>query len=156
MQETPVWFLGGEDLLEKKQAAHSSILGLPFWLSWQRICLQMQETWVRSLGLEDPWRREQLHTPVFWPLEFHGLYGPWGRKESYMIEWLTLGFPGGLAGKESACNVGDLGSIPGLGRSSGEGNSYALKYSCLENPMDKGAWWATVHGVAKSWTRLSD
>ena len=58
--------------------------------------------------------------------------------------------------KESARNVGDLGSIPGSGRSPGEGNGNPLQYSCLENPMDGGAWWATVHGVAKSRTRLSD
>ena len=56
----------------------------------------------------------------------------------------------------SACNAGDLGSIPGLGRSPGDGNGDPLQYSCLENPMDGGAWQATVHGVAKSWTRLSD
>ena len=55
----------------------------------------------------------------------------------------------------SACNVGDLGSIPGLRRSPGEGDGNPLQYSCLENPMDGGAWQATVHGVAKSWTRLS-
>ena len=54
--------------------------------------------------------------------------------------------------KKSACNVGDLGSIPGLERSPGEGNGYPLQYSCLENPMDRGAWWATVHGVTKSQT----
>ena len=66
------------------------------------------------------------------------------------------GFPGGSDGKESACNVGDLGSIPGSGRSPGEGNGYALQYSCLENPMDREAWWATVHGVAKNQTQLSD
>ena len=58
--------------------------------------------------------------------------------------------------KASACNVGDLGSIPGLGRSPGEGNGNPLQYSCLENLMDGGAWWATVHGVAKSRTWLSD
>ena len=63
------------------------------------------------------------------------------------IELLLLCFPGGSAGKESACNVGDLGSIPGLGRSPGEGNSYPLQYSDLENPIDY-----TVHGVVKSWT----
>ena len=66
------------------------------------------------------------------------------------------GFPGGSEGKESACSVEDLGLIPGSGRSPGEGNSNALQYSCLENPMDRGAWWATVHGVTKSQTRLSD
>ena len=58
--------------------------------------------------------------------------------------------------KRLAYNVGDLGSIPGLGRSSGEGNGNPLQYSCLENPMDGGAWWAKVHGVTKSRTRLSD
>ena len=80
-------------------------------------------SWVRKI----PWRRDRLPTPVF------------------------LGFPGGLAGKESTCIVGDLDSIPGLGRSPGEGKGYPLQYSCLENSMDH-----TVHGVAKSWTRLSN
>ena len=58
--------------------------------------------------------------------------------------------------KASAYNVGDLGSIPGLGKSPGEGNGNPLQFSCLENPMDGGAWWATVHGVKKTWTGLSD
>ena len=65
-------------------------------------------------------------------------------------------FPGGTEGKAFDFNVGDPGSNPGLGRSSGEGNANPLQYSCLENPMDGGAWWATVHRVAKSQTRLSD
>ena len=64
------------------------------------------------------------------------------------------GFPGHSDGKESACNAGDLGLIPGSGRSPGEGNG--LQYSCLENPKERGAWWATVHGVANSCTQLSD
>ena len=64
--------------------------------------------------------------------------------------------PVGSDGKESACNTGDPGSIPGSGRSPGEGNGNPLQYFCLENSMDRGAWWATVHVVAKSWTRLSD
>ena len=59
-------------------------------------------------------------------------------------------------GKESACNAGDLGSVPGLGSSSGEGNGYPLQYSCRENSMDRGAWWATVHGITKSRTRLNN
>ena len=59
-------------------------------------------------------------------------------------------------GKESTCDSGDLGSIPGSGRSPGEGNGNPLQYSCLGNPMDRGAWWATVHGVMKSQTWLSD
>ena len=67
------------------------------------------------------------------------------------------GFPGGSEIKASACNAGDLGLIPGSGRSPGEGNGNPIQYSCLENPMDGGAWWATlVHGVAKSRTQLSD
>ena len=66
-----------------------------------------------------------------------------------------MGFLSGSEVKASACNVGDLGSIPGLGRSLGEGNGNPLQYSCLENPMDGGAWWATVHGVTKCQTRLS-
>ena len=65
------------------------------------------------------------------------------------------GFPGGSEGEASARNAGDLGSTPGSGRSPGEGNGNPLQYSCLENPMDGGAWWATVHGAAKSHTRLS-
>ena len=79
-----------------------------------------------------PWRRDRLLTPLF------------------------LGLPGGSDGKESTCNVGDLGSILGLGRSLGEGNSYPLQYSGLENFMDRGAWQAIVHGVAKSQTRMSN
>ena len=65
-------------------------------------------------------------------------------------------FPHSTVGKESACNAGDLGSIPGLGRSPGEGNGNPLQYSCLENPMDRGAWQVIVHGVAKNQTQLSN
>ena len=64
------------------------------------------------------------------------------------------GFPHSSVSKESACNAGDLDLIPGSGRSPGEGNGNPLQYSCLENPRDRGAWWAAVHGVAQSQTRL--
>ena len=67
-----------------------------------------------------------------------------------------MGFPDGSDDKQSACYVGDLGSIPRSGRSPGEGNGNPLQYTCLKNFHDRGAWWATVHGIAKSWTRLSD
>ena len=70
-----------------------------------------------------------------------------------------MGSPIGSAGKESACSAGDtgeMGSIPGSRRSPGGGNGNPLQYSCLENSMDRGAWWAIAHGVAKSWTQLSD
>ena len=63
-----------------------------------------------------------------------------------------MDLPGGSDDRESACNAGHLGSIPGLGRSPGGENDYPLHYSCLENSMDRGAWWATVHGVTKSQT----
>ena len=64
---------------------------------------------------------------------------------------IHMGFPGSSDGKESTCNAGDLDSIPGLGRFPGEGKGYPLQYSCLENSMDGGAWWVTVHEVAKHW-----
>ena len=63
-----------------------------------------------------------------------------------------MGFPSVSNGKESSCSAGNLGSIPGSGRSPGEGDGNPLQYSGLENPMDRGAWQATVHGVTKSWT----
>ena len=75
-----------------------------------------------------------------------------GRGKEAILFAKVWGFPGGSDGKESACHAGNPGSIPGLGRSPGEGNGYPLRHSCLENPMDRGVWQATVHRVAKSWT----
>ena len=71
---------------------------------------------------------------------------------TFSHHFIKKGFPGGLDGKESACKAGDLGSVPGLGRSPGEGNGYPHQYSCVDNPIDRGAWPATVHGVSKSGT----
>ena len=85
-------------------------------------------SWVRKI----PWRRDRLPTPVFW------------------------GFPGGSIGKDSACRAGDLSLIPWSGRSPGEGSSYPLQFSGLENSMDRGAWQATTSGVSKNWTQLID
>ena len=91
-----------------------------------------------------------------WP---HGLYSPWRCKESDTTErlkWTELSvyidLPSSSDGKESAYNAGDLSSIPGSGRSSGEGHGNPFQYSCLENPMERGAWWATVHRVSESVT----
>ena len=96
----------------------------------------MQETWIRSLGWEDPLEKGKVtHSSIL----------------AWIIPWTIRG----SEGKEPTCNTGDPGSIPGSGGSSGEGNGNPLQYSCLENSMDRGAWWATVHGVAKSQTRLS-
>ena len=80
----------------------------------------------------------------------------WTRWKNKPQPSIHMGLPGGSDNRESACNAGELGSIPGSGRSPGEGNGNPLQYSCLENPMDAGAWWAIVHGVAKSRTRLSN
>ena len=78
-------------------------------------------------------------------------------KIKFISHPVRRGFPCGSAGKESACNVGDLGLIPGLGKSPGEGNGNPLQYSRLENSMDRGAWWAAVScGVTKSRIQLSD
>ena len=68
---------------------------------------------------------------------------------------LNMGFPGGSDSKESACNAGDPGLIPGSGRSPGEGNGYPLQYSCLKNPMNRGAWWLQPMG-SQTQARLSD
>ena len=147
--------------------------GLDFWQNHSLVAQMVKnlhavqdtgfDPWVRKI----PWRREWQPTPLFLPGEFHGQrspegYSPWGRKESDTTELLTLpllptkGLPCDSDGKASAYNAGDPGSIRGLGRSSGEGNGNPLQYSCLENPMGGGACWATVHGVTKSQTHLSD
>ena len=96
------------------------------------------------------------HTTPLWLITIASLsggafIGPW---DSNFV--LIYGFPGGSEGKASACNAGALGSIPGSGRSPGEGNGNSLQCSCLKNPMDGGAWTATVHGVTQSQTWLSD
>ena len=94
------------------------------------------EMWVQSLGWEDP-LEEDMAT------------------HSIILAWripVEKGFPGTSDSKESAYNVGDPGSVPGYRRSLGEGNGNLLQYSCLENPMDRGAWQARIHGVTKSQT----
>ena len=146
--------VSSHSLLPQRQIHRVS--GHPEFIS-QRICssykLTDQRNWSPSHGgdekvSKDPWptdfcQQTILHIPVMVP-----------RKPKIGNTLFSqLGFLDGSDGKESACNAGDLGSIPGLGRSPGEGNDYLLQCSCLENPMDRGAWWATVHRVAKSWLR---
>ena len=124
---------------------------------------------VGDLGLipgvrKIPCRREWLPTPVFlaltipWTDKPGGLYSPWGRKESDRSEQLTLwASQVALAVQSTPANTGDMrniGSVSRLGRSPGGGHGNPLQYSCLKNPKDRGAWWATVHRVAKSRTRL--
>ena len=86
---------------------------------------------------------------------FKAVY-PLGAKKKKNSAFVLWGFPGGSDSKGSACNAGDPGSIPGQGRSSGEGHGNPLQYSCLENSIDRGAWWPAVHGTAKSQTGLSN
>ena len=135
-------------------------------------------TWVQSLGQEDPLEEEMQHTLVLRKSHEQGNLAGRGCKElTQLSDWVATAdiifhcvcecvcvcvcacmcahFLGSSAGKESACNAGDTGSIPGSGSSPGEGNSYPLQYSGLENSMDWGAWQAAVHGVTRSQTRLS-
>ena len=110
---------------------------------------------VGLTGLKQFWQRIQnCSSPMFKFAQNICLSLPsWFFLNTYST-W--LGFPGGSEVKASASNVGDLGSIPGLGRSPGGGNGNPLQYSCLENPMDRGAWRAAVHGATKSQTWLGD
>ena len=145
----------------------------------------MQETWVWSLGWEDPLEKGMATYLVFLPgksswteelgglqsLEFQRVGHDWANLYIYILRLYIYiyiciciyrqrekerDFSGGSDGKASAYNLGDWDSIPGLGKSPGEGNGNPLQSLSLENPMDGGAWWATVHGVGKSQTRLSD
>ena len=123
----------------------------------------MQEIQIQSLGWEDPLEKEMAtHSSILawripWTEEPGGLQSTGVTKSRTRLNDFTFTFNfRWLRGKESACNAGDPGSIPASGRSPGEGNGNPLQYSCLENSMDRGAWWATVHGVTKSQTQLND
>ena len=143
-----------------------------------RICLQCGRPGFKPWVGKIPWRREGLPTPVFWSGEFHGLHSQsmgsqrvghdcttfsyihpsqtWNlvtidqkRYKASLVVQLVKNLPASVG------DPGDVGSIPGLGRSPGEGNGNPLQYSCLENSMNRGAWWARVHGVMKNLTQLS-
>ena len=119
----------------------------------------IRETGVQSLGQEDLEKEMVTHSSTLaWKvpwMEKPGRLQSMGSQRAGHNRVTSLSFF--LSdGKETSCSAGDLGSIPGSVRSSGVGNGYPLQYSCLENSVDRGAWWATIHGVPKSWTRLSD
>ena len=123
------------------------------------------EPQARALRWKDPLAKEIATAPAVLPGKSHeqrSLVGPNLQGHKGQTELVTKllsqfkGFTGGSDSKESAYNVGDPGSIPGLGRSPREGNGYPLQYSCLENSMDKAVWQATIHGVTESWTQLRD
>ena len=96
------------------------------------------------------WRGEGLKQKTNFKIVIQNSQIKYKRNSNNSTFECTRGLPGSSAGKESSCNAGDLGLIPGLGRSPAEGNSYPLQYSCLGNSMNRGAWKATVHGVTKS------
>ena len=140
--------------------------GLPSCLSGRESACQCRrygfDPWVRKI----PWSRKQQLTSVFLPGESHGQRNLAGYIQSMGsqrvgYDWATKhasdswGFPGGSVVKNLTANAGDMGSIPGSGRSPGEGNGNPLQFSCLGNPMDIAAWQATVREVAKSWTWFS-
>ena len=117
----------------------------------------MWETWVWSLGWEDPLEKGKATHSSILPLESHGhiVHGvakSWTRLSDFHFHFFT----GASSVRNLPVNAGDIGSIPGSGRSPDEGNGKSLQYCCLESSMDRGAWQAIVHGVAKSWTRLND
>ena len=115
----------------------------------------MWETWVRSLGWEDPLEKEMaIHSrTIAWEIpwtEEHGVLQSMGLQKVWIRP--NNNYNNILHLLTYSCNAGDPGSTTGLGRSPGEGNGNPLQDYCLENPMDRGAWWATAHGVAKSQT----
>ena len=122
----------------------------------------MRETWVRSLGQEDPLEKEMAtySSILAWRIPWTGSlvsYSPRGGKELDTTEQLHLEWASQmtLVVKNLPASVGvvrDVGSVSGLGRSPGGGHSNPLQHSCLESPMDRGAWWAASHSVSKSWT----
>ena len=155
-------------LSEKAMAPHSSTLAwrIPWMVEPGRLqsmgSLRVRHYWATSLSLFTfmHWRRKWQSTWGAWWAAVCGVAQSRTRlkqpSSSSRSSKVVMGFPGSSDGKESACNVGDLRSMPGLGRPPGEGNGNPLQYSCLQKSMDRGAWRATVRGVAKSQIPLSN
>ena len=117
------------------------------WIKWRFLLVSWncwETKWLRTAGKN---AKEQL-TDNFMTFQSY-----WWKIKG-LSSW--EGFPGGSAVENLPASAGDVGSIPGSGRSPGEGNGNPLQYSCLGNPMDRGTWWTTVHGVTISWTWLSN
>ena len=166
MQETWIWSLGREDPLEKGMATHFSILA---WrIPWtekpgglqsvgsQRVRHDLATTITKihiGEGNGNPLHCSCLENPRdggAWWTDVHGV-----AQSRTRLTWLSRS-SSGSDGKEPACNERDLSYISGSGRLLAEGNGNPLQYSCLENSMDRGTWWAAVHRVTNSWTWLSN
>ena len=156
-------------LLLAEQITFNSVLICTYFISFSVFILFIyihalkKRNWQNAFGQDLHWASLR-HTAMvcnwlihsFW--SFLSTEGIWVSLQTLnkLLVYKLQGFPGSSDDKEFTCNVGDLGSIPVLGRSPGEGIGYPLQYSGLENSMDRGAWQATVHGVSKSQARLSD
>ena len=134
-----------QELVMDREAQRAVIHGVAKSRTWLSDWTELGDSW-------DVRRRGNSPSRILY-IKGHLLEGS---EDHLLILCMLLSSLKGNKVKTSACNTGDLGSIPGSGRSPGEGNGNPPQYSCLENPMDGGAWWATVHGVAKSWTWLSN
>ena len=151
----PCWYSWNEEVEKEKILKDSYVSGqnCPYLgrvkLSWLPLCFSI----LRKVHC--PFEEKGYNSLLVLRM---GLWNFWIRKRRSLVTFLKKknGLPDGSDGKQVTCNAADLGLIPGLGRSPGEGNGYPLQYSCLENPMDREAQQAKVHGIAKSRTRLSD
>ena len=121
--------------------------------SWALLAVTCQASLSIGFSRQEYWSELPFPSPGNLPNPGIKPRSPALPKVSYQL-WDYKGFPGGAEVKASACNVGDLGSIPGSGRAPGEGNGNPLQCSCLENPRNRGAWGAAIYGVAQSRTRL--
>ena len=126
-----------------------------FQVSWRLIDYQ-KLNWVAIKEKKDKWMWDMTSMPFLKTLYKTFSLVILFRKQVEELLYMSLGFPSSSNGKESAWNVGDLGSIPGLGRTTGERHGNPLQYSCLENSMDREAWPAVVHGVSKSLTQVTE
>ena len=132
-------------------ATHSSILA-------RRIPQTKEPGRLQSMGSERLTLSLSHFPPILFLIYLSKQASTWSPNPASVFRYIFLrpicipGLPWWVNSKESTCNAGDSGSIPGLGRSPGEVNGNPLQNSCLENPMDRGVWWAMFHGVIKSWT----
>ena len=151
MQETWIQSLVLEGALEKEMATHSA--NLAWEIPWTEEPGGLQPMGSRRVRHNWACTHEHTHTHIHTRARARQVDEVWPQDVDWVQVWSILshlpgnkGLPGGSGGKVSTCNAGDPGSIPGSGRSPGEGNGNPLQYSFLENPMDRGVWWAIVMG----------